>query len=316
MTRLSKNVTLVGARLVSTVLIGAFAACLAFAQDQTPTGFFYPRSSNVGPYAGFLALGCNGSQDYFSGQFHIGKDAWGNLGENIWAVADGTLIARSLNGWDINGRTGDATANINVGLLVLHQLANGIQFQALYGHIRTTLKIGDHVVAGHSIGTVGDWGGKEHVHFGIRLGSNLSSSLPSGAWGRPSCTDWPYAIDGWIDPISWITSQTPGRSSGGNNGGTTGNNASTTDQVAQRDVLARASSDGRFYSAVSGSFGRDNTWGQGSGNLTDLSWMDFTFAGGRAVRIFHAVLKTNVGIRYTTFFDPDANTWTAWVQAQ
>jgi len=60
MTRLMKNAGLVGTRLVSAALVGVFATCLALAQDQTPTGFFYPRSSNVGSYAGFLAMGCNG----------------------------------------------------------------------------------------------------------------------------------------------------------------------------------------------------------------------------------------------------------------
>jgi len=92
MTRLLSNVGPTGKRLISAALVGALGGCLAFAQDQTPTGFFYPRSSNVGAYAGFLAMGCNGSQDYFSGQFHTGKDSWGYLGDTVWAIADGTVM--------------------------------------------------------------------------------------------------------------------------------------------------------------------------------------------------------------------------------
>lgn len=49
-------------------------------QDQTSTGFFYPRSSNTGPYAWFLAQGCSSATDYFGGEFHLGKDSWAFFG--------------------------------------------------------------------------------------------------------------------------------------------------------------------------------------------------------------------------------------------
>ncbi len=283
------------------------------AQDRTSTGFYYPRSSNIGPYSGFLAQGCNGANDYFSGEFHLGKDSWANLGEPVYAIADGTVIARSLNGWDPNGRTGDSTANINVALMILHKIANGTEFQALYGHIRTTLAVGAQVTAGQTIGTIGDWP-QTHVHFAVRISpSGNQKSLPSGAWGRPSCSAWPSAIDGFIDPMAWITSQAP------SNSGSSSNPPAqlTLEQFAFKAIRARAAADSRFQSEVSGSTGYDPNWDKNdTGNLIDLRWIDFNFTGGRIVRVYHAYLKNTSSNGYTDFYDPDQNAWTPWTAVQ
>ena len=279
------------------------------AQDRTSTGFYYPRSSNTGPYAGFLAQGCNGAKDYFTDEYHLGKDSWANFGEPVYAIADGTVIARSLHGWDPNGKAGDSTTNINVALMILHKLANGTEFQALYGHIRTTLADGAKVTAGQTIGTIGDWN-PTHIHFAVRISwSGNQRDLPLGSWGRPSCSDWPKAIDGFIDPMAWITSQTPGNSGSSSSSPT----QLTPEQFAYKAIRARAASDSRFGTEVSGSSGYDPTWDNpGTGNLIDIRWIDFNFSGNRVVRVYHSYVKLVSSNGYTDFYDPDQNAWTPW----
>ena len=46
-----------------------------------------------------------------------------------------------------------------------------------------------------------------------------------------------------------------------------------------------------------------------------LRWMSFAFTGGRVVTIYQATNIANPALRYTTFFDPDTNSWTAWEPA-
>ena len=82
-------------------------------------------------------------------------------------------------------------------------------------------------------------------------------------------------------------------------------------QQAQRDILARAARDPRFGAVSYPSFGALLTWDPS----WQLRWMDFAFTGGRVVRIYQATNIANPALRYTIFFDPDTNSWTAWEQA-
>lgn len=81
--------------------------------------------------------------------------------------------------------------------------------------------------------------------------------------------------------------------------------------LAIADACARAGRDSRFGTVVVGSLGTDVNWSPD----WELRWVDFNFSGGRKVRIFHATYKADASLRYTTFWDPDAGSWTNWERA-
>lgn len=169
--------------------------CSDFAR-KTPTGFYWPTGTNaLSNYAEWLALGCNGSTDYLTDRYHIGKDIAATKGDSVYAIASGKIIARSVNGW----------GSQNVALVIRHALANGIEFFALYGHVRSALDVGATVTAGEAIATVGPWVYGPHLHFGIHLGP----TFPENRFGIMPCSAWPKT-NGFVEPVSWITTQTPG----------------------------------------------------------------------------------------------------------
>ena len=78
-----------------------------------------------------------------------------------------------------------------------------------------------------------------------------------------------------------------------------------------QDMARRAGRDQRFGGAVPGSAGALPTWSP----AWELRWMDFGFAGGRVVRIYHITNRTNPAARYTIYQDPDTGQWTGWESA-
>jgi hypothetical protein len=77
-------------------------------------------------------------------------------------------------------------------------------------------------------------------------------------------------------------------------------------------LLDWARGDTRFGSIINGSFGKNPNWD----SSWELSWVDFNFSGGRAVRLFQLTYKANRSIRYVAFYDPDnGNNWTGWLSA-
>ena len=198
--------------MLTRLILTSLALCsFIFGQDVAPTGFFYPRSANLGPYAGFLDASCGNDNNYLPNMFHIGKDSWGFVGQPVYAIADGWVVYKSLHGWIYNDPTaaGDGISS-NVALLIKHQTTSGFWVQAVYGHIHTTLNAGDLVKAGTQIGTLGAYGGLEHVHFGVRVPLNADASDLPVHFGNAYCCEWPLPNqDRWIDPVQFIQNQKP-----------------------------------------------------------------------------------------------------------
>jgi hypothetical protein len=87
------------------------------------------------------------------------------------------------------------------------------------------------------------------------------------------------------------------------------------DQQARQDMNNRAARDSRFGSPQNGTFGSNLNWSPD----WELRWMNFAFSArysSTIVTMFHARSKQNASIRYVGFWDPDANTWRGWDQAQ
>jgi hypothetical protein len=178
--------------------------------QKTDTGFFYP-TGEAGPYryAGWLARGDrdednDGYNDYDEGLYHLGVDMEADVGDIVYAIADGEIVYVSVNGW------GEG----NYGLLVRHKLNTGESFLALYGHVRPIredlrfaasgpVNPSVSVTGGQEFATVGPYGSVPHVHFGIHPGTQI----PSSPWGRMPLDNW-CNTNGFVDPLDWITAKT------------------------------------------------------------------------------------------------------------
>lgn len=160
---------------------------------RTSTGFYLPTNLGSRPRGCGSWLGRDRAHGgcYIDGYYHIGLDIPGSVGTSVYAVADGVVIARSDDAasW---GRG-------NSALYVRHTLRNGTKFVALYGHITTSVRAGQNVLAGRIIGSVGRWPNGNHLHFGVRPGS-AQPPAPTGMVKNPS---WPWT-NGFVDPWSYI----------------------------------------------------------------------------------------------------------------
>jgi murein DD-endopeptidase MepM/ murein hydrolase activator NlpD len=99
------------------------------------------------------------------GRIHQGTDIMASLGQEIYAVGNGTLIKKTVDG------SVDATLSGNAWRL---QLSNGTGTYYFYAHLSAFaagLNQGDLVTAGQLIGYVGDTGdagpGNYHLHFEV-----------------------------------------------------------------------------------------------------------------------------------------------------
>ena len=170
----------------------------------TPSGLVYPIGRSE-PYAsnmpGWLA-GADGT-GYHDGYYHLGQDMEAQVADSVYAIAGGEIVYVSSGGWGAG----------NYGVLVQHRLDNGQEFLALYGHVRPIDAELRHsgpvqtpipVSPGEVFATVGPTK-DTHLHFGICPGI----TWPISNWGRMPLEAWP-ATNGFVDPMEWITTYTPG----------------------------------------------------------------------------------------------------------
>ncbi|MBU1702549.1 MAG: carbohydrate binding domain-containing protein, partial [Candidatus Eisenbacteria bacterium] len=177
--------------LACVVVVASLLPTTTSAIENTPTGFVYPTgTSELGHYAGWLAV----PPEYFEDFYHLGTDIDADEGDPVYAIDDGDVYERSPGEWG----TG------NVALLIRHYLADGTVFLAVYGHITSDLPVGTNVLAGQEIGTIGDYNEADHLHFGIRPGTDTSPPLGRGE--LPVDPDH----EGFVDPIDWIVTHDPG----------------------------------------------------------------------------------------------------------
>jgi N-acetylmuramoyl-L-alanine amidase len=80
------------------------------------------------------------------------------------------------------------------------------------------------------------------------------------------------------------------------------------DGQVRAELVARAARDSRFGAAVDGSYGIDMSWDPS----WELRWLEFEFAGDRRARLYHATFRTDRGVRFVGFWDPDTGMWRPW----
>ena len=125
----------------------------AYAQERAQREARLQRPLFVMPTKGIFTSGFG----YRWGVLHAGIDLANSVGTPILAVSDGVVI--------------DAGPTAGYGMWVKLRHADGTV--TLYGHVNTTLvSVGEHVMAGDQIATMGNRGDSTgpHLHFEVQLG--------------------------------------------------------------------------------------------------------------------------------------------------
>lgn len=189
---------------------------LASALDQTLTGFFYPTGKSQLQILGHGWFGARDIDGYRPmGVWHCGSDLGGKLDNSIYAIADGKIVKVSQGGWSDSDQDPE-----NFAYLILHTLANGDRFIAVYGHLHrpATLAVDMQVSAGQKLGQLGPWAYGAHIHFGIYQNKDnpTDENIPSSGYGRqPNPRPDVEVIDNiniynnWFDPIKFIETKNP-----------------------------------------------------------------------------------------------------------
>lgn len=181
----------------------------------TDTGFCWPTGKVINKPYNWLANNCGWSEypTYKGNKYHTGVDIKANVGNSVYAIADG--IVKAVSRGKNSGWQGDNNGENNVGVVVEHTLADGTtKFIAVYGHIVLPGKDPTKVVAGESFATIGPYNNEPHLHFGIRPGTSISGRLGAldcpQTLGTPNPTPIPIReTSGFVDPIDWITTKSP-----------------------------------------------------------------------------------------------------------
>ena len=173
----------------------------------TDTGFCWPTGRDFREdNPGWLADSCSwsGHNAYQTttlvdgqvvGLYHIGWDISAKEGDNVYAIADGTVlyVTASAPNTDSAG-WGEG----NVGVFVKHKTQDGKEFLALYAHVLYTSKVRENVYlnsdewkleAGKSFAKVGPYLKGSHLHFGIvPSGIRPDTDKANGiGWGKIRC---------------------------------------------------------------------------------------------------------------------------------
>jgi murein DD-endopeptidase MepM/ murein hydrolase activator NlpD len=132
------------------------------------------------------------------GGFHTGVDIMtAHDNPPVYALADGEVV---WNCTESEKYTSDYTKYFNAFVIVNHG-----NFYAYYGHLKSTLKIGDSVSKGNSIGIIRDAYNSEnvlnrdnnHLHLSISTGDDWIQQ----GWGYQKTQD---GLKQFIDPKSYV----------------------------------------------------------------------------------------------------------------
>jgi murein DD-endopeptidase MepM/ murein hydrolase activator NlpD/WD40 repeat protein len=178
------------------VLVLMILSCSALAAGKTSNGWYWPvGNGTIGDYYGWL--------DYSNayGGYHLGQDFTADLGDDVRAIAAGTVVKASMNigGYGPGKSAGGA-------VVIRHATSEGDQFLALYGHVKDLrVNEGDKVAADFVIAKIGPCD-PTHLHFGIHPGSGLPTDA-KGPWR--GYTPIQGNVYGWDNPLVYLSQKHP-----------------------------------------------------------------------------------------------------------
>jgi hypothetical protein len=247
--------------LMLLMAVTLFCSTITHAQIHTSSGFYYPVSPTGSYTLGYHRIGgmpsgpgfaghflspsyqrtdpiTNSPGSYFVDKYHNGMDVMASHLTPVYAIADGTVMQISHNGWS----NPDGSGTTNVAVVISHLTNSGLPVNVVYGHLEAssvTIAANLPVTAGQQIGWVGTWYNGDHLHFGVHLDNgplpfNSANGVASQAWGYGMIGidhwvgTWPDRMN-WVDPVMFIESNCPQGVS----------NCPTDDLIAKSDMKER-----------------------------------------------------------------------------
>lgn len=200
----------------------------------TPSSGFVPPAGTLetGGYLGWLQL----NPDFGPKALHLGVDFRKNVGDPVFAIADGEIVLenREVGSYGGVGSPGGA-------MIIKFRSDTGQSFYGLYGHVENMKAVGP-VKKGERVGTVGHYYQRDrtdtpHLHFGVYFGE----ALPDGdKWPWRQYIDDVAMNPGWQDPLFVLRNLKPGPYQN-----TTGYSPSVTNPVDANLVLKLTASQQR-----------------------------------------------------------------------
>jgi murein DD-endopeptidase MepM/ murein hydrolase activator NlpD len=128
----------------------------------------------------------------YDGLLHLGHDINNNIGTDVHAIADGTVIGCYF----VDGY-GSLNPSSKGWTIMIHHVINGQDFVYQYGHVIPLIKDGEKVYEDQIIGNIASFtnNGEQlpHLHFGKHIGKDL----PQGYWGYSRDN----TLNGWVNPL-------------------------------------------------------------------------------------------------------------------
>lgn len=179
--------------------------------DQIPQTFFMP-------YEGGTITRSFKTQVSKRG-YHLGVDISLPEGTPVYAIADGvvTYFRSDANGYGGDVKSGGSCSPIQgYAFFIKCRKSDGSYFLVHYGHIISSLKVGDLVVRGQIVGKVDKFSfctndaitpdrPTPHLHLGIYDADVANGQAPTPVWGYSSSLSGSFAK--YTDPIKFLTDQ-------------------------------------------------------------------------------------------------------------
>jgi hypothetical protein len=167
--------------------------------EAMPTGWCLPTgTSKLGNY-----LGWHGTNPYFPGKYHLAKDVDADEGDNVYAIADGTVLIKRA---DVAGYGGEGKSG--GGMIVRHTAADGTTFDVLYAHLKdmtykASVEYGD-VIAKVGPYPYADGSRHDHLHFAVSYPVRDSGFYQGSRGKDPIWSGYGATDNGFKDPLRFL----------------------------------------------------------------------------------------------------------------
>ena len=119
---------------------------------------------------------------------HLGVDLRASAGARVSSPVEGDVVINNTSAADV------------MQAYMVIRTASGEEH--VLGHLSSSLGVGTHVTAGQRIGTVREWPGNSHLHWGKNRKGVAQASKDGWGWGRaPAAATRAQATSrGWVSP--------------------------------------------------------------------------------------------------------------------
>lgn len=184
-----KSLPKLSLKLAFILLFSFILTPFAVKANDLPSNMAYPADDWE------ITAGSEFGYERKEGIYHLGVDVAKEAGENVYSLMNGTVKHIGIH------------SRFGTVILIEHSL-NSEKIVSLYGHLRgidAEVPEGQKVIKGQLIGHIGSAGPEngywaEHLHFSIRKGEYIDTSIKWVYWGLGSADE----LSNWYDPALFL----------------------------------------------------------------------------------------------------------------